>query len=216
MIKIIKEICPKDKQYRFAVSTGVDSVSAYFWMREKGYNVTPIHFNHKLREQNDFMEKKYIELCKATNVDPVLGAGNCLISENDCRKARLDFYKETVGYGETILTAHHSDDWVESYILNCFRGHPDHEPFNLVSDFESFHIAHPFLLCNKNDFIQYAERNNLLRFVVTDDTNNLVKGSRRNWIRSNIVPEMKNQKLGLEKYAKRRVQSLIENSILVN
>ena len=212
MIKIIKEICPKDKEYRFAVSTGVDSVAAYFWMRGKGYNVTPIHFNHKLREQNDLMEKKYIELCKATNVTPIVGSGKYLVSENDCRQARLDFYR---GYGETILTAHHLDDWVESYILNCFRGHPNHDPFNLVSDFEAFQIVHPFLLCNKNDLVQYAERNNLMRFVVADETNSVVKGSRRNWIRNNIVPEMKNQKLSLEKYAKRKIQSMIDDLVLV-
>lgn len=216
MIKIIKEVCPKYKRHYFAVSMGVDSVSAFFWMREKGYNVTPIHFNHKLRGQNDLMEKKFVELCSATNSDPVIGYGKDLFSENDCRQARLDFYKVIVEYGASVLTAHHSDDWVESYILNCFRGHPDHEPFNLISNFETFQIVHPFLLCNKNDLVQYAERNNLLRFVVVDETNSVQQGSRRNWIRNTIVPEMKNQKLGLEKYAKRRIGSLIESCVLVN
>ena len=194
---------------------GIDSVSAYFWMREKGYNVIPLHFNHKLRIQNDLMQSKFVELCNATNIEPVVGFGKNLVSENDCRQARLNFYKNTVESGSSIFTAHHLNDYVESYLLNCFRGHPNHNAFELISDFNSFQIVHPFLLSRKDDFIQYAERNNLMRFVVQDETNNETKGSRRNWIRNVIVPEMKKEKLSLEKYAERKIKILIESNFVV-
>ena len=94
MIKIIKQIVTLDKPCYFAISMGVDSVAAYLWMVNKGYKVTPIHFNHGLRDQNDLMESKFIELCGATNKKPIVGKGSNLSTEADCREARLNFYKE--------------------------------------------------------------------------------------------------------------------------
>jgi len=213
MIKIIKEVAPLDKPCYFAVSMGVDSVSAYLWMVNKGYKVTPIHFNHGLRVQNDLMEAKFVELCEATNKKPIIGNGKNLSTEADCRQARLNFYKEVVEYDGVILTAHHLNDCVESYLLNCFRGKPTHNFFELVSEFPDYKIAHPFLISRKKDFSQYIERNNYSRFIVEDETNNVVKGSRRNWIRNTIVPEMNSQKLSLEKYCLERIENMIENFV---
>ena len=36
MIRIVKSILPKEKEYHLAVSMGVDSVAALFWLRWKG------------------------------------------------------------------------------------------------------------------------------------------------------------------------------------
>lgn len=216
MINIVRNIVSKDEHYYFAVSMGVDSVSAYFWMRSKGYNVSPIHFNHKLRSQNDLMEEKYLELCDATHKIPIVGKGKNLDTEGDCRKARLEFVKSVLPFGASLLTAHHLNDVVESYLLNCFRGKPNNNIISLVSNFPEYKIVHPFLLSRKKDFIQYAERNDLMRFVVADETNGVVKGSRRNWIRNVIVPEMKKQKLSLEKFCFDKIKDMEKNYSLEN
>ena len=217
---------------------GVDSVSAYHWMLSKGFNVSPIHYNHKLRPQNDLMEEKYKELCEENNCKTIIGYGNHdptmkfymdevgTVSEADCRSARLRFFNTLADYSYedddspiTILTAHHLNDCVESYLLNCFRGKPNHDFFSLTSDFPAsefefsrnkgdFIIAHPFLTSRKKDFEQYAQRNNLMKFVVNDETNSVDKGSRRNWIRNKIIPEMKSQKLSLEKYCLKRIKEM--------
>ncbi len=206
MIKIIKEILPKDKKYYFAVSMGIDSVAAFIFLKVKGYDVNPIHFNHKLRSQNDFMEMKFLELCEATNSKPIIGYGENLSTEAECRTARLNFYeKKCCGI---IITAHHMDDYIESYLLNCFRGHPDRDPIPLKSQFNNFTIIHPFLLSRKKDFKQYLDRNGYLRYTIEDETNNFAKGSRRNWIRQQIIPEMTKNKLSLEKFAERRIKSI--------
>lgn len=212
MIKIIKDLAPKNKKYYFAVSMGVDSVAAYFWMKMKGYDVTPVHFNHRLRIQNDLMESKFNELCEATNAPKIIGHGSGLKTEKECRDARLNFY--SMLDADNILTAHHLNDWVESYLLNCFRGHPNHRVINLESQFDNFSIVHPFLLTRKKDFVQFAERNNLMRFVVTDETNSVTVGSRRNWIRNVIMPEMTNQKLSLEKFAEKRIEKELEKNLV--
>jgi tRNA(Ile)-lysidine synthetase-like protein len=209
MIKIIKDIAPKDRHYFIAVSMGIDSVAAFLWLRSKNYNITPIHFNHKLRPQNDLMENKFIELCDKLNIEYKIGHGCDLLTEKDCRQARLNFYNSVVD--GSLITAHHLNDYVESYLLNCFRGHPHHRPFELVSYFDNYKIIHPFLLTYKKDFEQFLARNDYLKYTVKDESNFITKGSRRNWIRNAIVPEMKQNKLSLEKFAKRSVIKLINS-----
>jgi tRNA(Ile)-lysidine synthetase-like protein len=209
MIRYISNCLERTNRYCIAVSMGVDSVAALLFLKCKGFDLLPLHFNHKLRKQNDEMQHRFIELCNFLNLDYRVGTGINLQTEVDCRNARLKFYGTVADQG-TIITAHHLNDWVENYLLNCFRGHPHHKPFELENNFTNFTVVHPFLLTRKRDFIQYLERNHSLRFVVEDESNSLIKGSRRNWIRNSIVPEMTNHKISLEKYAKRKIYAEIE------
>jgi len=213
MIKVIKSILPKDQHYYVAVSMGVDSVAALFWLRSKGYSITPLHFNHNLRAQNGTMHERFFDLCKDFNFNGKSDIGLDLTTESDCRNARLSFYAKEAA-GGTIITAHHLNDWVENYLLNCLRGHPNHTPIPLKSKFDNFNLIHPFLLSKKIDFKQYLERNGWLKYVVEDESNNVVKGSRRNWVRNAIIPEMTKQKLSLEKYAKRKIGRLLKQESL--
>lgn len=212
MIKIIKQIAPKDQHYHVAVSMGVDSVAILFWLRSKGYQITPLHFNHNLRAQNGTMHERFIDLCKDFNLNGISDIGLGLKTEAECRNARLDFYRRAAQNG-TIITAHHLNDWVENYLLNCLRGHPNHTAIPLISNFEKFNLIHPFLLSKKSDFKQYLERNDWMKYVVEDETNQVTKGSRRNWVRNAIIPQMTSQKLSLEKFAKRRINKLLLESI---
>lgn len=212
MIKIIKNLLSKDKEYHLAVSMGADSVAAMFWLRWKGYKIIPIHFNHNLRTQNFIMHEKFKGLCEKLSIEGksdvwVKGIG----TEAECREARLNFYRQACP-GGTIITAHHLDDWIESYLLNCLRGHPNKKPFSLESDFQDFKIIHPFLPTRKKDFIQFLERNNWMEWVVEDETNSVIKGSRRNWIRRTVLPEMTRQRMSLQKYAKRKIEKLTEQN----
>jgi tRNA(Ile)-lysidine synthetase-like protein len=208
MIKIYKKLLDEKSHYFLACSMGVDSVAALFWLKSKGYNITPLHFNHNLRAQNGTMHEKFLEVCRFLNIEGKSEIGINLNTEADCRNARLNFYARATQNG-TIITAHHLNDWVESYILNCFRGHPHHTPIEFESQFENFKIIHPFLQTRKKDFRQFLERNNYLRFVVEDQSNFTTKGSRRNWVRNVIIPEMTKQKFSLEKYAKRKINKII-------
>lgn len=213
MIKVIKKILPKNKKYHLALSMGVDSVAAFFWLKWKNYDIIPIHFNHNFRAQNGIMHEKFLSLCEKMKLEgkSEIWTGSIGKTEADSRKARLDFYSKIAKNG-TIITAHHIDDWVENYLLNCFRGHPNHIPFDIISKFEDFEIVHPFLLTNKKDFKEFLEKNNWTEWVVEDQTNKIIKGSRRNWIRNEILPKMINQKLSLKKYAKRKIEKFLETT----
>lgn len=209
MIRTIKSILPKNRTYHFAVSMGADSVAAVCFMLNKGYRIVPIHFNHGLRPQNELMMQKFLDFCKDLGLKGYVAKGQNIKTEAECRKARLEFYQNVANNG-VIITGHHLNDWVESYLLNCFRGHPNHHPFDLISNFATFSIAHPFLLSRKKDFVEYLDRNNLTRYTVVDETNELSQGSRRNWIRNTIIPNMQSNKVCLEKFAKRQITKLIK------
>ena len=210
MIKIIKQLLSKDETCHLAVSMGVDSVAALFWLRWKGYKVVPVHFNHNLRTQNYIMHERFLALCDKLGLEGrsetwAKGMG----TEAECRDARLNFYSR-IAAGGTIVTAHHLDDWIENYLLNCFRGHPNHRPFEFESRFPNFRILHPFLPARKRDFVQFLERNGWMEWVVEDETNRMVRGSRRNWIRRNVLPEMTSQKMSLEKFARAKIRKMEE------
>lgn len=207
MIRLIPRLINKDTNFNVALSMGVDSVAALHWLRSKGYRVRAIHFNHKLRPQNDVMAEKAKEFCSIHNISLFIGERGPyehISTEKQCREARLRFFWGCTHY--PIITAHHVNDWVEGYLLNCFRGQPNRQPIPMRSVYLNMEIYHPFLLSRKRDFLEYVERNKLSRFVVIDETNSEEKGSRRNWIRNVIIPELEQNEVRLVKFAKRRIR----------
>lgn len=207
---------------------GIDSVAAYLYLRNRGYSVFPIHYNHKLREQNNVMQRKFIELIElltkpnsyndnsnfcATNE---FDSGFSEATEAECRNNRLNYFREVCSQKniQYVVTAHHLDDCVESYLLNCFRGHSDYQPIKVVSDFVSYKMIHPFVLTEKVDFEQYLlslDNGKYQQYVVRDETNDIIKGSRRNWIRNVIVPELNKQQIGLKRFCRGQIQKQLEN-----
>jgi tRNA(Ile)-lysidine synthase TilS/MesJ len=112
-----------------------------------------------------------------------------------------------------LVTAHHLDDYQESYLQNCFRGQPTYRGISLRTNFGSYEIIHPFLLTEKSDlieFLKWYQQGHFMKFVVTDETNTIVKGSRRNWIRNVIVPEMNRASVSVKKYCRRTIMEDIQ------
>jgi tRNA(Ile)-lysidine synthase len=218
VIKLIKELLPsKQTPVYVSVSMGLDSVAAYHFLKMKKYNVIPIHFNHNLRKQNYVMEFKFRELFANSRV--VIGlAAPKLKTEAECRSARLDFYRDEITNNAIIITGHHLDDYVESYLMNCFRGHPTHTPINLCSDFPTFKIVHPFLLTEKKDFEEFVNSNTfkyLQDYIEHDESNDIIKGSQRNWLRHVIVPEMKKQSVSVKKYCRELIADDVKNKFKI-
>lgn len=190
-----------------SISGGLDSIAAAYLLRTKHGLRKAYHFNHKLRPQNDEMEASVRKFCSTYDLDLlVCSAEKPLLTENDCRRARLKaFFDKDLGH---LITAHHLDDAVESYLLNCFRGHPEYLPIPKESYFTlKYAVLHPFILFEKKDFENIARQRGLFDYIVEDETNDEVKGSRRNFIRKQIVPLLEEQKLGIKTIVKKRYES---------
>lgn len=213
-IQLIKQIMPK--KFLLAVSMGVDSYAALKFLTSKKYEVIPIHFHHGCpgNKTADKAAAKFV-IETQDNRDHYIEFGqNGQKSEKELRDSRLNFYSNAAKkFGiRQIVTAHHLDDWVEGYLMNCFRGQPEREPIPLTSNFPDFDIFHPFLLNPKSAFERYLNHNGFDNFVV-DSSNSVIKGSRRNFVRIDIIPKLMSNEVCLRKYGKKRISDAIRSLI---
>lgn len=191
-----------DSDSYIALSGGVDSIAAAIIAKRKFGIDKAYHFNHKLRPQNDVMETKVRKFCEKFGFELIVKRGDKLKSEAECRHARINGFFTIVG--GNLITAHHLDDATESYLLNVFRSHENYLPIPIVSDFPTGKILHPFLLFEKKQFQQIVQKEQLTQYVEEDSTNSESKGSRRNWIRNELIPFVETQKIGLKTLVRKK------------
>jgi len=191
-------------ELRVAVSGGVDSVVAAHLLHRLGYPVSIVHFNHKLREQNEVMQHTTAAFASWLGVPCIIGtrlSGELdpkRSEEDQLRGERLKFFDT---FFDKIVLGHHLDDAVESYLMRCFTGKPEFIPIPVETQLSNACLVRPFLSSTKDDFLAYAERNKLDKWIVTDDTNTDTK-YRRNKIRHDILPQL--GEFGLRKIVRKK------------
>jgi tRNA(Ile)-lysidine synthase len=208
------------KNVTVMLSAGVDSIAAlHFFIKNKEriandlkisvdeLNVKAFHFNHKLRHQNEIMEKQARKFCKDFNVPLVVKTNlTTFTTEAQAREVRFNALSQCVN-NSFIVTAHHLNDCVESYILNVLRGHEGFVPIPFCTHLKNNVVLHPFLFTEKKCFLSYVEVNNLSQYVVEDESNTIIKGSRRNLIRNKIVPLLRDENIVLNKTIIRKMNN---------
>ena len=178
------------------VSGGADSVVLLHILLKLGFECVVAHCNFHLRGEESmrdefFVEKlaqKYKLTYKKTDFDTVRFAKSNKISiEMAARELRYAWFKKLASKNkcQAIATAHHTDDSIETLLLNLIRGTglkglTGIEPRN--GD-----IVRPVLCCTRSEIEQYAQKNKLE--YVTDSTN-LANEYSRNKIRNLILPMM--------------------------
>lgn len=208
MINYIAKLMPKNAL--FMLSAGVDSISALHFVKTRtNLNPSAFHFNHKLRPQNDLMEKKAKEFCADFYIPLFVGVAEWKEggrkTESGCRNARLNSLQRN--FNQTLVTAHHLNDCVESYLKLAFEGKGAFLPipFSTPLNKGGLIINHPFLLTKKRDFEEYAARHDLLKYIVQDETNADNKNT-RNWLRNSIIPQIQERDFNLEKIIEKRIR----------
>jgi len=196
------------------LSSGVDSVSVLHYIAQNkrrlcklfkcdNINLRAYHFNHKLRHQNDVMENAAQELCTTYNIPlTVKHSTENLKTEEQARKARFKFLENIKSI---VVTGHHLDDCVESYMLNVLRGHEGWMPIPFCTHLKESVLMHLFLLTPKHEFLQYAVKHNLTQYIINDETNSITKGSRRNVLRNEILPILNREHIGLHTIVKKKI-----------
>lgn len=188
-------------------SGGVDSIAgAYYLLRKLKLDIKLFHYNHNLRSENDEMESSVINFAEEFNLHLEVRRLSDLnvTSEADLRHYRYSALQEVVGTG-TVVTCHHLDDCVESYLMNCFNGVGDHDPIPPYTKFGSTSVIRPFLLTPKTIFERFSTHYNLDRFVVEDETNQDHK-YRRNWVRHRCRPVIEEHYPGIRKVVLKKVE----------
>ena len=235
MIKFSKQILDKATQlngideYVLMCSSGVDSIAGVHYLLSKAkkrdrFRFKVFHFNHKVRPQNDEMEESFHNfmdtelptfyktvITRSTYSDKVSAQ-----TEAELRDFRLDKLRKFV-HKNVIVSFHHLNDCVESYLLNCIRGHDSYQPIPFWTEWNqdtSNVSCHPFLFTKKQDLIDYCEKYDLMKYVVEDETNTVSKGSRRNMIRNEIIPVLQRDKVGLETIVAKKMQKRLMVDLL--
>lgn len=191
--------------YIVAVSGGVDSVVLLDLLsKQADLKLIVAHFDHGIRE-NSATDSQFVQkLAKSLGLQFELGSAKLgkNASEEQARDARYKFLNKISDkyQARQIITAHHSDDIVETIIINLIRG----TGWRGLSSLRSTEkILRPLLDCTKSDIKEYAKAHNLS--WVEDSTNQDLRYL-RNEIRQKLITKMnpKQRKQFLELYQSQR------------
>lgn len=179
--------------YVVAVSGGVDSVVLLdILSKQPDLKLVVAHFNHGIRQESESDAQFVHNLAKKYNLDFEMGSAQLgqNASEETARNARYAFLKKLRQNRKAlkIVTAHHSDDIVETIIINLTRGTGWRGISSLRTTTD---IARPLLDLTKNDILKYAKKNKLS--WVEDSTNQDLRYL-RNEVRHKIVTKMNAKK----------------------
>jgi tRNA(Ile)-lysidine synthase len=110
---------------------------------------------------------------------------------------RIERYAFLDNLQRDVITAHHLDDCIETYIWSMLHGTAKLIPCRRNR------VIRPFLLTKKSDLVTWAERNSV---PWIDDFTNKDTKYMRNYVRHNIVPHALEVNPGLHKVIARKVE----------
>ena len=175
-----------------ALSGGADSVALLHVLLPLPLSppVPPVHSNHLLGgAESDRDETFCRDLCATWNVP--LRCGGADVSalaqlwgtgvETAARKARYDFF----GSSETIATAHHGDDNLETLLLHLIRGSALRGLGGIPP--RRGNIIRPLLCTNRQEILDYLTEHHLPH---VEDGTNAAPLCGRNRLRLDVIPAL--------------------------
>jgi tRNA(Ile)-lysidine synthase len=179
-----------------AFSGGVDSLAVALFLKRGNKDITLYHFNHLCQYSAD-IEYKCCRLAEKLNMPIVVGSydgerkkGQSL--EDAWRRARYRFLRS---FEQQIITCHHLDDAVETWVWSCLHGEGKLIPV------ESGNIIRPFITTEKAMFERYCKINNL---EVVEDEMNKDLHLMRNYMRANMMEHIYHINPGLKKVIRKK------------
>ena len=179
-----------------AFSGGVDSLAVAHFLKNGNKDITLFHFNHGCEYSDDIEREcrasaKSLELpIMVSGYDGVRLKGQSL--EDAWRRARYRFLRSI---DMQIITCHHLDDAVETWVWSSLHGEGKLIPT------VSGNIIRPFITTEKQQFIDYADKNNL---SVVEDEMNKDLHLMRNYMRANMMQHVKHVNPGINKVIRKK------------
>lgn len=187
----------EDKKLLLAISGGLDSMVMLHLFQKLNFKIAIAHCNFQLRGLESFGDQKFIqEYASANDIQLFVTQFDTLAFANDyklstqvaARELRYNWFYEliaTQGF-DTILTAHHADDNLETFLINLSRGTGIDGLTGIPSQNDS--IIRPLLPFSRQEILTYANENNI---QWREDSSNASDKYLRNKIRHNLVPLLK-------------------------
>lgn len=195
----LKDIAPvsKSDELLVAVSGGVDSVVLAHLCYSAGLKVTLAHCNFHLRgnesDRDELVVRKLGEtwgkevLVKSFDTRQFATEKKISIQEA-ARQLRYDWFENLLVNQprfKWLLTAHHSDDNIETLVMNFFRGTGMAGLTGIPP--KNGKIIRPLLSFSRQQLMQWALDNGLF-FV--EDSSNLKEDYTRNYFRLTVLPSI--------------------------
>lgn len=187
----------KGKKLLLATSGGVDSMVMLELFRHLNFNIAIAHCNFQLRGIESFEDQKFVqEYCEVNKIQSFLTQFDTKAFATDyklstqvaARELRYNwFYEllETENF-DYILTAHHADDNLETFLINFVRGTGLEGLTGIPTQNDK--IIRPLLIFSRYEIEQFA-RENAINW--REDSSNISDKYLRNKIRHNLVPILK-------------------------
>lgn len=204
-------------------SGGVDShvlLDACASLPEFKAKITAIYIHHGLQKEADDwtihcqkiaknLDISFLKIC--INAEPNHGES----PEEAARNARYKEFKNLISENDVLLIAQHREDQLETVLLQLFRGSglkglagmPEKMPFA-----KGF-LLRPFLNVSKAEINAYALENEL---IWIEDPSNQSLIYDRNFLRQEIIPQLKQRWQSLDKTVARTATHCAEAETLIS
>ena len=212
----------KSDKLLLAFSGGIDSVVLADLLQRAGYSFELAHCNFQLRgaEANgdtDFCNRYADSIgvrCHVAYFDTKTYATEHKLSiQMAARELRYQWFKELIaslGFS-TVLTAHHANDAIETLFVNLVRG-TGIKGLEGIPEKQN-HLVRPLLFATKDDILNYASLNGI---SYREDSSNAEVKYKRNFIRHQIVPELKKLNPAIEQTLQNSMRFFKQSSEIVS
>jgi tRNA(Ile)-lysidine synthase len=186
-----------NKKLFLAISGGIDSMVLLHLLQQMQYEIAILHCNFQLRGEESENDLKFVQNYAHQFEIPfsfvsfeteTFAKENKLSIQVAARKLRYNWFNQQLinKKFDFLLTAHHADDDLETFIINFSRGTGLDGLVGIPAQNEK--IIRPLLPFSRQEIEIYANENNL---KWREDSSNSKDKYLRNNIRHNIIPLLK-------------------------
>ena len=180
-----------------AISGGLDSMVMVDLLKKLSFDLAIAHCNFQLRGLESFGDQNFVQNYAETNdiklfltqFDTEAFAKDYKLSTQvAARELRYNWFYELLEteHYDYILTAHHADDNLETFLINLVRGTGLEGLTGIPAQNEN--VIRPLLLFSRSEIEAYAKKNDI---NWREDSSNASDKYLRNKIRHNLVPILK-------------------------
>lgn len=212
----------KEKRLLLATSGGIDSMVLVHLLHQLKYDFAVAHCNFQLRgEESDADENFVKSFCNEEKIEAFIQKFDTKKFASDynlsiqlaARKLRYDWFyelleKENVDY---ILTAHHLDDSLETFLINLSRGTGLDGLTGIPHQNDK--IIRPLLVFSRNEIETFANENAI---SWREDSSNASDKYLRNKLRHDVVPILKELNPNILTSFERTIENLKQSQSMVD
>ena len=218
----LAEINPhKECNFVLAISGGIDSMvlANLFLINNLKFSIAHCNFQLRGKESDDdelFINKwcseKDIKLYNKKFSTEDYCKNNKLTIQMGARELRYEWFRELIDKEkhDFIVTAHHIDDQLETFIINSIRGTGIDGLVGIPDKINK--IVRPLLMSSKDQIIEYSKVN---KINYREDSSNDKEDYLRNKIRHSVIPYLKSDDDNVLLKFKTTIENLNSTKIFV-